>query len=64
MPLRVDLRKWGGANLPYIVAWILMGVVLFVLLTWKLGLGILVLIATFIPYLIISLARIYQELRE
>lgn len=63
MSVKVDLKKWGGANLPYVAAWITMGVILFVLLVLKLRLGILILIGPFIPYLIITLARIYQELK-
>lgn len=64
MSIRVDLKKWGGKNLPYIAAWITMGVILFVLLVWKLRLGILVLIGPFIPYLVITLVRIYQEMKR
>ncbi|MDI6642620.1 MAG: hypothetical protein QMD95_00975 [Candidatus Hodarchaeaceae archaeon] len=64
MSLRVDLKKWGGKNLGYITAWIAMGIVLLVLLVWRLRLGILVLIGPFIPYLAITLARIYQEMRK
>lgn len=57
------MKKWGGANRSYIAAWILMGIILFGLLVWKLGLGILLLIGPFIPYLIITLIRIRQELK-
>jgi len=64
MSVRVDLRKWGGANLLYIIAWITMGVILFILLVWKLRLDILIWIGPFIPYLIITLARIHQELKR
>jgi hypothetical protein len=64
MSLRVDLRKWGGANIRYIIAWITMGVILFVLLAWKLKLDTLILIGPFIPYLIISLGRVRRELRR
>jgi len=64
MSVRVDLRKWSGANRSYIAAWILMGIILFVLLVWRLGLGILLLIGPFIPYLIITLIRIRQEFKR
>jgi hypothetical protein len=64
MPVKVDLKKWGGANLKYIAAWITMGIILFTLLVLKLKLEIFVLIGPFIPYLIITLARIRQELRR
>jgi len=64
MPVKVDLRKWGGKNFPYIVAWIGMGITLFILLVLKLRLDILILIGPFIPYLIISLVRIRQELKR
>jgi len=64
MSVRVDLRKWGRANLPYIIAWITMGVILFTLLVWKLKLLILIWVGPFIPYFIITLARIRQELRR
>lgn len=64
MSVRVNLRKWGGANLPYIVAWLTMGAIIFALLIWKLRLDILVLIGPFIPYLVITLARIRQEMRR
>lgn len=64
MSVRVDLKKWGGANLPYIVAWLTMGTIIFALLIWKLRLDILVLIGPFIPYLVITLARIRQEMRR
>lgn len=63
MSIRVDLKKWGGANLRYLVAWIIMGTVLFTLLVLKLKLNIFILIGPFIPYLIITLARIRQELK-
>ncbi len=63
MSVRVNLRKWGGANRWYIMAWVLMGIVLFTLLTWKLRLGILVLVGPFIPYLVITLTRIHQEMK-
>lgn len=62
MPVRVNLRKWGGTNRSYIAAWILMGIIIFMLLTWKLRLGILLLIGPFIPYFIITMARIHQEM--
>lgn len=64
MSVKVNLRKWGGANLPYVVAWITMGTILFILLVLKLRLEILILIGPFIPYLIITLARIRQELKR
>lgn len=64
MSVRVDLRKWGGANLSYIIAWITMGVILFTLLVWKLKLDILIWVGPFIPYFIITLARIRQELKR
>ncbi len=64
MSVRVNLRKWGGANLPYIVAWLTMGAIIFALLIWKLRLDILVLIGPFIPYFVITLARIRQEMRR
>ena len=64
MSVRVDLEKWGGKNFPYIVAWITMGTILFVLLLWRLKLDILIWIGPFIPYLIITLARIRQELKK
>jgi hypothetical protein len=64
MPVRVDLRKWCRANLPYIIAWITMGVILFALLVWKLQLSILILVGPFIPYLVITLVRIRQELKR
>jgi hypothetical protein len=64
MSVRVDLRKWGGANLPYIIAWITMGIILFTLLVWKLKWNILILVGPFIPYFIITLVRIRQELKR
>jgi hypothetical protein len=64
MSVRVDLRKWGGANLQYIIAWITMGVILFTLLVWKLKWDILILVGPFIPYFIITLARIRQEFKR
>jgi hypothetical protein len=65
MSVRVDLRKWGGENLSYIIAWIAMGIILFTLLVWKLKLeGILIWVGPFIPYFIITLARIRQELKR
>jgi hypothetical protein len=63
MSVRVDLKKWGGENLPYIAAWIIMGTILFVLLLWRLKLDILIWVGPFIPYFIITLARIRQELK-
>lgn len=63
MSVKVDLKKWGGANLPYVAAWIAMGVTLFILLVWRLRLDILILIGPFVPYLVITLTRIYQELK-
>jgi len=41
-----------------------MGVILFILLVWKLKLDILIWVGPFIPYLIITLARIRQELKR
>jgi hypothetical protein len=64
MSVRVDLRKWGRANLPYIIAWIIMGVIIFILLVWKLKWDILILIGPFIPYLVITLIRIRQEFKR
>jgi len=63
MSVRVDLKKWGGKNLPYIFAWSIMGTVLFVLLLWRLKLDILIWVGPFIPYFIITLARLRQELK-
>jgi|GEM_PF-1320028 len=64
MSVKVDLKKWGRGNSLYIAAWIGMGITLFILLVLKLRLDILILIGPFIPYLIISLVRIRQELKR
>lgn len=64
MSLKINLRRWGGKNSPYVAAWIIMGIVLFILLVLKLRLEILILIGPFIPYLVITLARIRQELKR
>jgi len=64
MSVGVDLRKWGGANLPYVIAWLTMGIILFTLLVWKLKWDILILVGPFIPYFIITIARTCQELKR
>ncbi|MEW6221725.1 MAG: hypothetical protein AB1476_00165 [Candidatus Hadarchaeota archaeon] len=64
MAVGVDLKDWGRKNLHYIAAWIGMGLILFFLIIRELGLSTLVLIGPFIPYLIITLARMGQELKK
>jgi hypothetical protein len=63
MTVRVDLKKWGRKNFHYVFAWVAMGIVLFVLLVWRLGIYILALIGPFLPYLAITLARLLHEAR-
>jgi hypothetical protein len=62
MAVRVDLREWSRRNLHYISGWILMGLVLLALVIRELGSHALVLLGPFVPYLIITLARIRREL--
>jgi len=64
MAVGVDLRAWGRKNLHYIVAWLAMGVILFVIIIKELGIYSLVLFAPFLPYLAITLARMHQELKK
>ncbi len=64
MTVRVDLRKWGKSNLHYIIAWIVMGLVVFVIIVKTLGWYTLALIGPFLPYLILILARLRRELKK
>lgn len=61
MTVKVDVRKWGRKNIHYITAWLAMGLILFALVIKELGINTLVLIGPFIPYLIITLLRLRQE---
>jgi len=61
--LRVALKEWGRRNWKYIGSWIAMGLILLGLLIRKLGADILFLIVPFLPYLLISLARLVKEVK-
>jgi hypothetical protein len=64
MPLRVDLRVWGKRNLHYIAGWICMGLALLAAVIRELGIYTLVLVGPFLPFFLVSLKRIREELRR
>jgi hypothetical protein len=62
--IKVNLRKWIGANSAYVALWILMGFIVLGLVIRELGVWTLAVIIPFLPPFIIAVIRTVQELRK